>query len=68
MDIRVGQKFKLIKKIGSGSFGDIYQGNNNYLIWFLVADFAICIIIKLPFTSASRHLFSNFLLLPKQNI
>jgi serine/threonine protein kinase len=28
MDIRVGQKFKLIKKIGSGSFGDIYQGQH----------------------------------------
>jgi hypothetical protein len=26
MDLRVGGKFRLLKKIGSGSFGDIYQG------------------------------------------
>lgn len=28
MDLRVGGKFKLIKKCGSGSFGEIYQGTN----------------------------------------
>ncbi|KAL6929613.1 serine/threonine protein kinase [Hanseniaspora valbyensis] len=28
MDLRVGKKFRLGKKIGSGSFGDIYHGSN----------------------------------------
>lgn len=28
MDLRVGRKFKLGVKIGSGSFGDIYHGVN----------------------------------------
>ena len=29
MDLRVGGKFKLIKKCGSGAFGEIYQGKNH---------------------------------------
>ena len=28
MELRVGQKYRLGKKIGSGSFGDIYLGTN----------------------------------------
>lgn len=27
MELRVGGKFRLLKKIGSGAFGDIYSGD-----------------------------------------
>ena len=27
-DLRVGNKFKIVKKCGNGAFGDIYDGKN----------------------------------------
>ena len=34
MDLRVGKNYQLIKKIGSGAFGEIYEGN--LLFTFLI--------------------------------
>lgn len=39
MELRVGNKYRLGRKIGSGSFGDIYLGmflNNNLFLHILV--------------------------------
>jgi hypothetical protein len=32
MDLRVGGKYKLSKKVGSGAFGEIYSGNYHCLL------------------------------------
>jgi serine/threonine protein kinase len=30
MDLRVGKHYQLIKKIGSGAFGEIYEGKSEF--------------------------------------
>ena len=39
MELRVGSRFRLGRKIGSGSFGDIYLGKSqeNYIYIFFYA-------------------------------
>jgi hypothetical protein len=34
MELRLGEKFKLIKKIGSGAFGEIYKGKAYHICHF----------------------------------
>lgn len=36
MELRVGNKYRLGRKIGSGSFGDIYLGKSTDFLFFLV--------------------------------
>ena len=36
MDLRVAGKYKIIKKIGSGAFGEIYQGIFDYIILSII--------------------------------
>ena len=34
MDLRVGKNYQLIKKIGSGAFGEIYEGKSLHILLF----------------------------------
>ena len=42
MEIRIGNKYKLGRKLGSGSFGEIYIGYFLYLILFVNGNLLGC--------------------------
>jgi len=35
MELRVGGKYRLLQKVGSGAFGDVYQGIFSYFLRLL---------------------------------
>lgn len=45
MEPRVGNKFRLGRKIGSGSFGEIYLGSFFFLLIFLIICFYVYVLI-----------------------
>lgn len=51
MELRVGNKYRLGRKIGSGSFGDIYLGNQHFMsnVFDFRPFFALCIYLVYSF-------------------
>lgn len=42
MELRVGNRYRLGRKIGSGSFGDIYLGKEGGLLGTYLASLGLC--------------------------
>ena len=63
MELRVGKKFRLGKKIGSGSFGDIYLGTNMTTGEEYNADlsmYAVCCTVATPSGSTNCQIVIMF--------
>lgn len=60
LELRVGNKYRLGRKIGSGSFGDIYLGMYPYTCLLSVAIlFVITLVTLVHFINYSARLFSG---------
>jgi len=59
MEPRVGNKFRLGRKIGSGSFGEIYLGSFLFLVVIFVYFFVICICFHEFVSFAGTNIQSN---------
>ena len=58
MELRVGNKYRLGRKIGSGSFGDIYLGKFPLLLFFFSPCMCqISLTLPLPFTFRHQHCY-----------
>lgn len=64
MELRVGNKYRLGRKIGSGSFGDIYLGKCKYTLFFVFIPYSFHLSLLLRYfphqflESLSFHTFA----------
>ncbi len=60
MELRVGNRYRLGRKIGSGSFGEIYLGEYPLLLLFAAMLFFYAnMVLKLSFRTCTRLLSSS---------
>lgn len=55
MELRVGNKYRLGRKIGSGSFGDIYLGEFRRVRLSLITHYRLWPLAQTPFPSSARN-------------
>ena len=49
IELRIGNKYRVGRKIGSGSFGDIYLGENRKRVFFFLKQ--LCVLVFVDTTS-----------------